>query len=265
MIASAAAQRPNGVSTSIELDRNGTKGHYSFNFPIQPDEGDKDTLFQIEYLLPYTASSYTFHTDVSLPAQSVGVLLPKSMKFQALSGTAFQSVPADPAVQTFVARNAVPAKALAFTVSGSGSMPQETQADNGGQVNSASSNHPGGGIGEPIGTPDPLTKYKGWFLGGLFLLLAAAAAFLLRRSSREAFSAETGATQRTAVMSPNLASFEASLARKAALLRDLKEKMFVLESRKLSSTISPEEYVEKKAAIETAMRQTWNTTEELFR
>ena len=265
VIASAAAQRPNGVSTNVELDRSGATGHYSFNFPIQPDEGDKDTLFQIEYLLPYTGKSYTFHSDVSLPTQSVGVLLPKSMKLQALSGTVFQSVPADPTVQTFVARNAGPGKTLAFTVSGSGQMPQETKSDSGGQADAAPGNQPGGGIGAPIGTPDPLTKYKGWILGGLLLLLTVAAAFLLRRSSREAFGGETGTTQRTAVMSPNLASIEASLARKAAFLRDLKEKMFVLESRKLSGTISSEEYVEKKAAIETAMRQTWNTTEELFR
>ncbi len=41
--------------------------------------------------------------------------------------------------------------------------------------------------------------------------------------------------------------------------------MFVLENRKLSGTISSEEYVEKKAAIETAMRQTLNGAEELFR
>ncbi len=206
VIAGAAAQRPNGISTGIELDRRGAKGLYSFNFPIQPDEGEKVTLFQIEYLLPYTGNSYTFHTDVSLPAQSIGVLLPKSMKFQAASGTALQSVPEDPTVQTFVARNAVPGKALAFTVSGFGSMPQETQAGTGGEPDAAAGSQSGGGIGAPIGTPDPLTKYKGWILSGLFSLMAVVAAFLLRRSPREAFNGRTGATQGTDTMvPPNLA------------------------------------------------------------
>lgn len=42
-------------------------------------------------------------------------------------------------------------------------------------------------------------------------------------------------------------------------LRELRKQMFVLE------TVSPEEYVDKKAAIETAIKQTWNSNEELFR
>ncbi len=254
MIASAAAQRPNSISTSVELDRNGAKGHYSFNFPIQPDEGDKDTLFQVEYLLPYTGNSYTFHTDVSVPAQSIGVLLPKSMKFQAAPGGIFPSVPADPTVQTFVARNAVPGKELVFTVSGSGTMPQETQADKGGQSDAIPDSQPGGGIGEPIGTPDPLTKYKAWILGGLLLLLAAAAAFLLRKSSGAA--SETSAAQPAALGSPDGASTATLVAQKAAHLRTLKEELFALESRKLFGTIEPEEYTERKAAIEMLLGQT---------
>ena len=52
-----AAQRPSGLPTSIQLDPDGPKGHYAFNFPIQPDDGEKDTLFQITYALPYTAAS----------------------------------------------------------------------------------------------------------------------------------------------------------------------------------------------------------------
>ena len=113
------------------------KGHYAFNFPIQPDEGDKNTLFQIEYTLPYSDGKFTFHPQVTLPTQSIGVLLPKSMTFAAGTGSAFQSVPEDPNVQTYVAKNAVPGKALEFTISGTGSMPRETQADNGGQAAAA--------------------------------------------------------------------------------------------------------------------------------
>jgi hypothetical protein len=40
---------------------------------------------------------------------------------------------------------------------------------------------PGGGIGEPIDTPDPLTRYKWWILSFLTLLLITASAFLLRK------------------------------------------------------------------------------------
>jgi ribosome-binding ATPase YchF (GTP1/OBG family) len=52
----------------------------------------------------------------------------------------------------------------------------------GGQEAGAPGNQPGGGIGNPINTPDPLSKYKWWILGGLALLMAVAAAFLLMKT-----------------------------------------------------------------------------------
>jgi hypothetical protein len=54
VVASAEAQRPSGLPTTLKLDPEGPQGHYSFNFPIQPDKDDKGTLFQIEYELPYS-------------------------------------------------------------------------------------------------------------------------------------------------------------------------------------------------------------------
>ena len=56
-ISDVGAQRPNGLPTSVKLDPDGPKGHYSFNFPIQPDDGDKDTMFQVSYSLPYSAAN----------------------------------------------------------------------------------------------------------------------------------------------------------------------------------------------------------------
>ncbi|MGA8043052.1 MAG: carboxypeptidase-like regulatory domain-containing protein, partial [Terracidiphilus sp.] len=126
-IVGTAAQRPTGLPTSVRLDPVGPKGQYAFNFPIQPDEGQKNTLFQLEYTVPYSSGKFTFHPKVSLPTQNVGVLLPMSMKFAAGSGSPFQSVQEDPGVQTFVARNLTPGAALEFTVSGTGSMPREQQ------------------------------------------------------------------------------------------------------------------------------------------
>ncbi len=259
VIAGTAAQRPTGLPTSVHLDPSGTKGHYTFNFPIQPDAGDKDTLFQIEYALPYTSGSYTFHTQGSLPVQSVGVLLPKSMKFVAGSRSVFQSVPEDPTVQTFVAKNAVPGKVLTFTVSGTGSIPRETEVDNGGgQAGAAPGTQPGGGIGEPINTPDPLSKYKWWILGALALLLAASAAFLLRKPAGVSAAFATGAMNSIETASPVFEPAMTPGARKAALLSALKEELFVLENDKLSGTLRPEEYSEAKAALDTVLRRALN-------
>ncbi len=257
-IAGTAAQRPTGLPTSVKLDQVGAKGHYAFNFPIQPDEGDKDTLFQLEYTLPYNAGKFTFHPQVSLPTQNVGVLMPKSMSFEAGAGSPFQSVQEDPGVLTYVAKNLTPGKALEFTVSGTGSMPREQQGaaqqgESGGQAAGTPGNQPGGGIGEPINTPDPLSKYKWWILGGLALLLAAAAAFLLRKP--------VGAPGAVGAPSPGFAAAPAypaassPAAKNAALLNALKEELFALESEKLSGKVKPEEYAEAKAALETVLKR----------
>ncbi len=257
VIVGTAAQRPTGLPTSVKLDPDGPKGHYAFNFPIQPDEGDKDTLFQVEYTVPYSGK-FTFHPQLSVPTQSVGVLMPLTMTFKAGSGSVFQPIQQDPGIQTLVAKNAVPGKALEFTVSGTGSMPRETQSDNGGQAAAAAGpgNQPGGGIGAPINTPDPLTKYKWWILGAMALLLAAAAAFLLRKPAGAA-----GAPATAEAFAPAAASapvFASPAAKNSALLNALKEELFALESEKLSGTLKAEEYSAVKAALEVVLKRALN-------
>jgi hypothetical protein len=256
-IIGTAAQRPTGLPTSVKLDPTGTKGHYAYNFPIQPDEGEKNTLFQIEYTLPYSANKFTFHPEVSLPTQSVGVLLPKGMTFAAGSGSVFQPIQQDPNVQTFVAKNALPGKALEFTVSGIGSMPREAQngpqGEAAGQTTGAPGNQPGGGLGTPINTPDPLSKYKWWILGSLALLFAAAAAFLLRKPA--SVTAVAAVPQPVLTAAPGLTSYTTPIANNNALLNALKEELFSLESEKLSGTLSPEEYAEVKPALEVVLKR----------
>ena len=189
VVGDASAQRPGASSlpTSVKLNPDGPKGHYSFDFPIQPDQDAKGTLFQVQYNLPYSSGKYSFHTQVTLPADTIWVVLPKSMTFTGGSGSGFESSPQDPTVQTFLARNVASGKALEFSVAGTGSFARDDQNGQGGQPGDtggqagATPTGPGGGIGEPINTPDPLSKYKWWILGGLALLLAAAAAFLLRK------------------------------------------------------------------------------------
>jgi hypothetical protein len=260
-IIGTAAQRPTGLPTSVKLDPTGTKGHYSFNFPIQPDEGEKNTLFQIEYTVPYGDSKFTFHPQVSLPTQSVGVLLPKGMTFAAGSGSVFQPIQQDPNIQTFVAKNTLPGKALEFTVSGTGSMPREAQngpqGEAAGQTAATPGNQPGGGLGTPINTPDPLSKYKWWILGSLALLFAAAAAFLLRKPAAAPTAIHAVATvpQPISTATPGFTSYTTPVAKNNALLNALKEELFSLESEKLSGTLSPEEYAEIKPALEVVLKR----------
>jgi hypothetical protein len=254
-------QRPGGLPTSIKMDPDGAKGHYSFNFPIQPDNGDKDTLFQISYNLPYSGGNYTFKSVVSMPADNLAVLMPKSMSFVAGSGASFRSVQQDPGIQTWLLKNALAGNTIEFTVSGTGSMPREAQGapQGSGQDAGAASSGPGGGIGVPINTPDPLSKYKWWILGALALLLSAGAAFLLRKPTE--VGAVPGAMQpgaHAAAVPYAGGAFQpvGTLAGKnASLLNALKEELFALESEKISGTITAEEYARVKAALEIVLKR----------
>jgi ribosomal protein L29 len=249
----ASGQRPGGLGTSLTMDPDGPKGHYSFNFPIQPDDGDKSTLFQIEYELPYSGGSFTFHPQVTIPAKTVWAMLPKSMTFAAGAGSTFLSAPQDPSFQTYVAKNAVPGKPLEFTVSGTGAIPRDDQSAQGGQDSGsgmggqdagAAGAQPGGGLGAPINTPDPLSKYKWWILGGLALLMAIAAGFLLRKPVPGA-ALDAGPAQ----------AFAAPASKNAALLNALKEELFALESEKIAGKLPPAEYAQVKAALETVLKR----------
>ncbi len=264
----ASAQRPGASSlpTSVKLNPEGAKGHYAFDFPIQPDDGAKGTLFQIQYQLPYSSGKYSFQSLVTLPADTVWVVLPKAMTFTGGNGAGFESSPQDPTVQTFLARNVGPGKAVEFSVSGTGSFAREDQNGQGGQPNEngpeagAPGNQPGGGIGQPINTPDPLSKYKWWILGGLAVLLAAAAAFLLRKpeglgaGATEGVGATGSAGTSPDYSAPRLVGTSPA-AKNAALLNALKEELFALESEKIAGTLAPREYAEQKAALETVLRR----------
>src|ERR1019366_2170268 len=127
---------------------------------------------------------------------------------------------------------------------GTGSMPREQQADNGAQAAAAApGNQPGGGIGAPINTPDPLSKYKWWILAALFLVLAGIAAFVLRKPA----GTDSGTNAAAYTVAP--------VSGNNALLNVLKEELFALESEKLSGTITAEEYAEVKAALETVLKR----------
>jgi hypothetical protein len=278
-----AARRPSGLPTSTNLKPASEKNHFTFDFPIQPDEGDKDTLFQVSYHLPYSSGQYTFKPQVLMPADNVAFLLPKSIAFK---GAGFTSVPQDPGIQTMLAKNVQPGQELSASVSGTGSMPREAQAqqpsaDTGGsQDTSTPGTGPGGGIGQPINTPDPLTKYKWWILAGLALLLAAAAGLLLRKPAgaaaapvsvpapaaypappprRTSVAAARSAPAPAAApvyAAPVYATPQPSAAsHNASLLTVLKEEMFAIESEKLSGTLSPADYKEQKSALEVVLKR----------
>jgi hypothetical protein len=263
----AEARRPKGLPTTVNLKPGNGNGHYQFDFPIQPDEADKSTFFRLSYHVAYSGT-YTFHPQIQMPSDNVAVLLPLSIKFKAESGSAYQPVQQDPGIQTLLVKNVTPGTPLDFTVSGTGSMPREQQGAQGQQSQGqAAPTGPGGGIGEPINTPDPLSKYKWWILGGMGLLLATVAGFLLRRPATATGVPVQAAPVTTAtvrVARPAAAVPQAQPVpvmavgpgvHNATLLHVLKEEMFAIESEKLSGTLSQADYREQKAALETVLKR----------
>jgi hypothetical protein len=255
----AATVGPSGVPTAATPDPVQPKGHYAFTFPIRPNEGENGTRFQLTYHVPYSGS-YKFSPKLMQQTDNVAVMVPKGMTFLPTPGTSYQPVPDDVSGQTFLTRGAKPGQPLDFTVSGTGSFPREAQGGPAGQQPGGAAGNvpgpgsaPGGGLGNPIDTPDPLSKYKYWILGGLALVLVVAAAFLLRKPAGT--SVESQPTP-AAPITPATPATSATPANKSQLLLDaLKEELFQIESEKVAGKLSAEEYAEQKSALETVLRR----------
>jgi hypothetical protein len=200
----AATVGPSNMPLAATPDPVSPKGHYAFAFPIRPNEGESGTRFQLTYHVPYSGS-YKFTPKLMQGADNLAIMLPKSMKFEPGASTSFQTVPNDATGQTFLERNVGVGQPVEFSVTGTGQLPRDAQPGDGGgaagQAGQADPNAaqqggpngaPGGGLGNPIDTPDPLSKYKWWILGGLGLVLAAAAAFFLRKPAGAVALVATG-------------------------------------------------------------------------
>jgi hypothetical protein len=250
----AATVGPSNMPISATPDPVSPKGHYAFGFPIRPNEGETGTQFQLSYHVPYSGS-YKFSPKLMVASDNLAIMLPKSMTFTPGTGTTYASVTDDPNAQTFLMRNVKPGQALDFSVSGTGAFPRDTQADAGGAATGGTQaapngpgGTPGGGLGNPIDTPDPLSKYKYWILGALALVLAGAAAFLLRKPAEAVGPAPA---------EPQIAAFavKSPQTKSQLLLEALKEELFAIESEKIAGKLSAEEYAELKAALETVLRR----------
>jgi hypothetical protein len=272
----AGATRPNGLPTNATPLPLG-KGHFTINVPIQPDEGENDTLFEIRYHLLY-AGKLTITPQLLTPVDNLAVRMPKNMSFTAGAGSIFRAVDQNATLQTFVLKNALPGKPLEFTVSGNGSLPQNDQtaqsdqAKQNGQSSSSAGGsgaesgvQPGGGIGNPANTPDPLSKYKWWILGGMALLMSAGAAFVLRKppavlapGASAPSSLATNTLKRAVIKEaapPAAPTPPVAVVGNEAQLNALKEELFALESERVAGKIAPEEYEEAKAALETVLKR----------
>lgn len=246
------AAGPGGMPVNSAPVPTGSKNHYAFVFPIRPGE----TRFQVSYHLPYSGS-FAFQPQIVVPMEDVVVMLPKSMKFKG-DTSQFASGGEEKGMSIFVAHNVAAGKQMAFSVSGTGQIPREAQDDNteGQQTEAAQAqpdNRPGGGLGRPEDTPDPLHAYRWWIIGGLAAALVVGAIVVINQKPRTPLAASAAAA---AAAAPTPGSYPHSqVPNRETFLQAMKEELFQLETERLQGKISDADYQQAKAALDLTIKR----------
>ncbi|HYH00304.1 MAG TPA: carboxypeptidase-like regulatory domain-containing protein [Terriglobales bacterium] len=253
-IDSADVQAPGGQPVQTAPNPKG-KGRYSFDYPLRPGE----TTFRLMYSMPYSGEA-TFKPTLLYPVEQFAVITPQAMGFEPKHPTAFTSQPHQGGINIQLAHNAGPGSDLSFRISGSGQMPeppaQEDQAAGMGGGNPGADGRPGGGLGNPINTPDPLTKYRIPILVAFGAMLVFGAFYIV--THRQPTAKSSGATGAEAVNANAPSGPQQTFTapdRSTLLLEAMKEELFQLEVDRQQGRISSEEYVKAKAALDATLQR----------
>jgi hypothetical protein len=266
----AQAKAPNGQPIAAEYTPQSEKNRYAVVFPLRPGE----TQIQVQFTMPYSGS-LKFDPKPLYAAEHVVVVLPKTMQFEAANASQFQAMndPGQSDTTVEVAQQTQPGQSLAYTIKGTGTIsesPQQTAAGAAQGQGQGMSNRPGGGLGTPIDTPDPLQQYRWWILGGFAIVLAAGGWYVTKRQTAGAggpFSSgplsapvqkarpaprAVAATAPPTSAPPTISAqpTNSSATKSSMLLEALKEEMFQLELERRQGKITPSEYEKTKAALD---------------
>jgi len=242
------------------------KNRYAFNFPLRPGQ----TLFQIGFELPYSGE-LSVEPKSLYPAQHFVVMLPKTMQFSASPGSGFESRanPREPSATVQVASNTEVGQPLGFKISGTGTLTESRDENEGsapasdnGSAAAGRDSRPGGGLGPPIDAPDPLEKYRWYILGGFAVILAAGAIYITNRSRSSDFRSgerslatipDFGASGKE--VPDGLPARQPASSRSGLLLEALKEEMFQLEVEHKQGSISQQEYERARGALDQTLER----------
>jgi hypothetical protein len=264
-IDSAMAAGPGGQPINSTPAPLAEKNKYGFAFPVRPGE----TRFQATYHLAYPGK-IKFTPKPLYPADHVVMMLPKSMQFTGGAAGYQTMTGGDPNANIQVITNVTPGQDLSFNLSGTGTIEEGQQtatSSGGGQSGGMAPRRagPGGGLGAPEETPDPLHRYRGFILGGLAVALAVGVFYVVTRpqpaiagSARalppSAAAANRTAPEQAAEPAPSLALTATARSLSSNRLLDvLKEELFQLEIDRHQGKISAEEYGKAKAALDTTL------------
>src|ERR1017187_1754925 len=254
VIDSGMAKSPGGQPLNTTPSDAGQKGHYAFSFPLRPGE----TQFQVSYHLPYSGEA-SFSPKPLADVQHFVVMTPQGMTFTAKNAQRFQSMPDNSGAGIMVATNAMPGEDLSFKITGSGQFQAEGQQAAGGGEESgggamgggqaaARDNRPGGGLGAPIDSDDPLHDYRAVILGVFAVVLVMGGAFVISKSNKQVLTAKAASTADVSEVAPKA-------ARGAALLDAMKDELFHLELDRQQGKVTAEEYAKAKAALDETIKR----------
>jgi hypothetical protein len=214
--------------------------------------------------MPYKGEA-NFSPKPLADVQHFVVMTPKGMNFTAKNSERFQSMPDNSGSGIMVATNAKPGEDLSFKLTGSGQFQADgQQAAGGGEEGGGAmaggqaagrDNRPGGGLGAPIDSNDPLHDYRAVILGVFALVLVMGGAFVISKSNHQVLAAKAAAVADVSAVAPKA-------ARGAALLEAMKEELFQLELDRQQGKVNAEEYAKAKAALDETIKRALARTRE---
>ena len=261
---SATATIENGIPLkSAPLPEN-DKNRYSFLFPLRPGL----TRFAVTYQLPYSGSA-NLDPRTIYPLEHFVVTLPKGMRFKASASSApfkFLQFPNQPNGTVRVASSVTAGQHLAFSISGEGAHEtgqQRSSQDSTARYQSSTRGAPpGGGLGPPIGAPDPLYRYRWWVLGGAAAVLLFGGIYVARPKSTIGDLRRQKGPSLVAAMQPEgdyqrpaaavLEGTRVPVAARSAsiLMNGIREELFQIEVEHKRGHLSQAEYEIAKAALD---------------
>jgi hypothetical protein len=212
----ASLTGPSGMPLTVAAVPSGAKNRYAYDFPIKPGQ----TRFEVTYKLPYSGS-YEFSFKPEGPLSELGVLLPKSMKFNGISGGFAQDVD-EAGLAVFFAKNVPANQEIKFSVSDLAS-----------------------------GTSGAL-----WFVVAAIMILIGGGGFVMWRKSAGARAAVNDPkAARLGSKARAQAQAQSAKPNRSDMLDVLKNELFQLETDRVSGKISQQEYEKSKAGLDTLFRR----------
>src|ERR1051326_326505 len=238
----ANAAGPGGMPVATSPVPTGKKNRYALVFPIRPGQSQ----INVSYKLPYSGS-YEFNFTSDSQLAELGVLLPKSMKFNGLSPSFSQDVD-ESGLAVYFTKNVPAHGQVRFSVTGEGVAPREAR---GGE---AAQGLPAGSA--PAQASGSTHSNALWYaVAGMIVIVAGGGVWLWRRS---AVTKSSGASAPASSAKPKAGKMKTApqaAGSQESVLDALKDELFQLEQDRLDGKGSPEDHARLKAGLDALIRR----------